>query len=129
MFEELLALGFKEAEYDAWLIRIEQGDQFTCGFVDVNPDSKIPGLMDYSTKIPTSIFESGVIFLYLAEKFNAFWPNEAMARTECLSWLFWQIGSASYLGGRFGHFYAYAPYKMQYPINRFALETKRQVDA
>ena len=128
MFEELLALGFKEAEYDAWLIRIEQGDQFGSGFVGVSPNSKIPALMDYSAKTPTRIFESGAILLYLAEKFNAFLPTDANARTECLSWLFWQMGSAPYLGGGFGHFYAYAPYKMEYPINRFAMETKRQLD-
>ena len=128
MFEELLALGFADAEYDAWLIRIEQGDQFGSDFVGVNPNSKIPALMDYSTKTPTRIFESGAILLYLAEKFNAFLPSDTTARTECLSWLFWQIGSAPYLGGGFGHFYAYAPYKMEYPINRFAMETKRQLD-
>ena len=128
MFEELLALGFKEAEYDAWLIRIEQGDQFGSGFVSVNPNSKIPALMDYSNKTPTRIFESGAILLYLAEKFDAFISTHALARTECLSWLFWQMGSAPYLGGGFGHFYAYAPYKMEYPINRFAMETKRQLD-
>ena len=128
MFEELLAFGFTDAEYDAWLIRIDQGDQFGSGFVGVNPNSKIPALMDYSTKTPTRIFESGAILLYLAEKFNAFLPTDATARTECLSWLFWQMGSAPYLGGGFGHFYAYAPYKMEYPINRFAMETKRQLD-
>jgi GST-like protein len=128
MFEELLALGFKEAEYDAWLIRIEQGDQFGSGFVSVNPNSKIPALMDYTNKTPTRIFESGAILLYLAEKFDAFISPHAPARTECLSWLFWQMGSAPYLGGGFGHFYAYAPYKMEYPINRFAMETKRQLD-
>ena len=128
MFEELLALGCADAEYDAWLIRIEHGDQFGSGFVGVNPNSKIPALMDYSTKTPTRIFESGAILLYLAEKFNAFFPTDATARTECLSWLFWQMGSAPYLGGGFGHFYAYAPYKMEYPINRFAMETKRQLD-
>ena len=128
MFEELLALGFTDAEYDAWLIRIDQGDQFGSGFVGVNPNSKIPALMDYSAKTPTRIFESGAILLYLAEKFNAFLPTDATARTECLSWLFWQMGSAPYLGGGFGHFYAYAPYKMEYPINRFAMETKRQLD-
>ncbi len=128
MFEELLALGFTDAEYDAWLIRIDQGDQFGSGFVGVNPNSKIPALMDYSTKTPTRVFESGAILLYLAEKFNAFLPTDATARTECLSWLFWQMGSAPYLGGGFGHFYAYAPYKMEYPINRFAMETKRQLD-
>ena len=128
MFEELLALGFADAEYDAWLIRIDQGDQFGSGFVGVNPNSKIPALMDYSAKTPTRIFESGAILLYLAEKFNAFLPTDATARTECMSWLFWQMGSAPYLGGGFGHFYAYAPYKMEYPINRFAMETKRQLD-
>ena len=128
MFEELLALGFTDAEYDAWLIRIDQGDQFGSGFVGVNPNSKIPALMDYSTKTPTRTFESGAILLYLAEKFNAFLPTDVTARTECLSWLFWQMGSAPYLGGGFGHFYAYAPYKMEYPINRFAMETKRQLD-
>jgi len=128
MFEELLALGFTDAEYDSWLIRIDQGDQFGSGFVGVNPNSKIPALMDYSAKTPTRIFESGAILLYLAEKFNAFLPIDAIARTECLSWLFWQMGSAPYLGGGFGHFYAYAPYKMEYPINRFAMEAKRQLD-
>ena len=128
MFEELLALGFKEAEYDAWLIRIDQGDQFGSGFVGVNPNSKIPALVDYSTKKPIRIFESGAILLYLAEKFNNFLPADASTRTECLSWLFWQMGSAPYLGGGFGHFFAYAPFKMEYPINRFAMETKRQLD-
>ena len=128
LFEELLALGLKEAEYDAWLIRIEQGDQFGSGFVGVNPNSKIPALMDYSNKTPTRIFESGAILLYLAEKFDAFIPADALARTECLSWLFWQMGSAPYLGGGFGHFYSYAPFKMEYPINRFAMEVKRQLD-
>ena len=128
MFEELLALGFTDAEYDAWLIRIDQGDQFGSGFVGVSPNSKIPALMDCSAKTPTRIFESGAILLYLAEKFNAFLATDATARTECLSWLFWQMGSAPYLGGGFGHFYAYAPYKMEYPINRFAMETKRQLD-
>ena len=128
MFEELLALGFTDAEYDAWLVRIEQGEQFGSGFVGVNPNSKIPALMDYSIQAPTRIFESGAILLYLAEKFNAFLPNDPTARTECLSWLFWQMGSAPYLGGGFGHFYTYAPYKMKYPIDRFAMETKRQLD-
>jgi GST-like protein len=128
MFEELLALGFTDAEYDAWLVRIEQGEQFGSGFVGVNPNSKIPALMDYSIQEPTRIFESGAILLYLAEKFNAFLPNDPTARTECLSWLFWQMGSAPYLGGGFGHFYTYAPYKMKYPIDRFAMETKRQLD-
>ena len=128
MFEELLVLGFTDAEYDAWLIRIDQGDQFGSGFVGVNPNSKIPALMDYSAETPIRIFESGAILLYLAEKFDAFLPTNAMARTECMSWLFWQMGSAPYLGGGFGHFYAYAPYKMEYPINRFAMEAKRQLD-
>ena len=128
MFEELLALGITDAEYDAWLIRIEDGDQFGSGFVGVNPNSKIPALMDHSAKTPTRIFESGAILLYLAEKFNTFLPIDGAARTECLCWLFWQMGSAPYLGGGFGHFYAYAPYKMEYPINRFTMETKRQLD-
>lgn len=128
MFEELLELGFKQAEYDAWLIRIHKGDQFGSGFVGVNPNSKIPALIDYSANAPTRIFESGAILLYLAEKFNAFLPADAAMRTECLCWLFWQVGSAPYLGGGFGHFYVYAPYKMEYPINRFAMETKRQLD-
>ena len=128
MFEELLALGITDAEYDAWLIRIEDGDQFGSGFVGVNPNSKIPALMDYSAKPPIRIFESGAILLYLAEKFNVFFPSDGAARTECLCWLFWQMGSAPYLGGGFGHFYAYAPYKMEYPINRFTMETKRQLD-
>ena len=128
MFEELLALGITDAEYDAWLIRIEDGDQFGSGFVDVNPNSKIPALMDYSAKTPIRIFESGAILLYLAEKFDVFLPSDSAARTECLCWLFWQMGSAPYLGGGFGHFYAYAPYKMEYPINRFTMETKRQLD-
>ena len=128
MFEELLALGITDAEYDAWLIRIEGGDQFGSGFVGVNPNSKIPALMDYSAKTPTRIFESGAILLYLAEKFNVFLPSDGAARTECLCWLFWQMGSAPYLGGGFGHFYAYAPYKMEYPINRFTMEIKRQLD-
>ena len=128
MFEELLALDITDAEYDAWLIRIEDGDQFGSGFVGVNPNSKIPALMDYSAKTPTRIFESGAILLYLAEKFDVFLPSDSAARTECLCWLFWQMGSAPYLGGGFGHFYAYAPYKMEYPINRFTMETKRQLD-
>ena len=128
MFEELLALGITDAEYDAWLIRIEDGDQFGSSFVDINPNSKIPALMDYSAKTPTRIFESGAILLYLAEKFDAFLPSDVATRTECLCWLFWQMGSAPYLGGGFGHFYAYAPYKMEYPINRFTMETKRQLD-
>ena len=128
MFEELLALGITDAEYDAWLIRIEDGDQFGSGFVGVNPNSKIPALMDYSAKTPIRIFESGAILLYLAEKFDVFLPSDSAAHTECLCWLFWQMGSAPYLGGGFGHFYAYAPYKMEYPINRFTMETKRQLD-
>jgi GST-like protein len=128
MFEELLALGITDAEYDAWLIRIEDGDQFGSGFVGVNPNSKIPALMDHSAKTPIRIFESGAILLYLAEKFDVFLPSDSAARTECLCWLFWQMGSAPYLGGGFGHFYAYAPYKMEYPINRFTMETKRQLD-
>jgi GST-like protein len=128
MLEELLALGLSGAEYDAWLIRINQGDQFGSGFVGVNPNSKIPALMDYSGAKPVRVFESGAILLYLAEKFGAFVPTDAAERAECLNWLFWQMGSAPYLGGGFGHFYAYAPSKMEYPINRFAMETKRQMD-
>jgi GST-like protein len=128
MLEELLALGHRGAEYDAWLIRIGDGDQFGSGFVAVNPNSKIPALMDRSGPVPIRVFESGAILLYLAEKFGAFLPTEVAARAECLSWLFWQMGSAPYLGGGFGHFYAYAPSKMEYPINRFAMEAKRQLD-
>jgi GST-like protein len=128
MFEELLELGIAAADYDAWLIRIGDGDQFGSGFVGVNPNSKIPALMDHSTTPPTRVFESGAILLYLAEQFDAFLPKDPAARTECMSWLFWQMGSAPYLGGGFGHFYAYAPYKMEYPINRFTMETKRQLD-
>jgi len=128
MLEELLAAGHAGAEYDAWLININEGDQFGSGFVGVNPNSKIPALMDHTTDPPTRVFESGAILLYLAEKFGAFLPTEPRARTEALSWLFWQMGSAPYLGGGFGHFYAYAPFKMEYPINRFAMETKRQLD-
>ena len=128
MFEELLAAGHKDAEYDAWLINIGQGDQFGSGFVDINPNSKIPALLDRSTNPPTRVFESGSILLYLAEKFGAFLPKERRERTEALNWLFWQMGSAPYLGGGFGHFYAYAPTKMEYPINRYAMETKRQLD-
>jgi GST-like protein len=127
MLEELLALG-KPAEYDAWLIEISKGDQFGSGFVEVNPNSKIPAMMDHSTTPPQRIFESGSILLYLAEKFGALIPTDHAGRTECLSWLFWQMGSAPYLGGGFGHFYAYAPQKMEYPINRFAMEAKRQLD-
>ncbi len=132
MLEELLALGHAGAEYDAWLIRIHSGDQFGSGFVEVNPNSKIPALMDHSGAkngtAPVRVFESGAILLYLAEKFGAFLPTEHVARTECLSWLFWQMGSAPYLGGGFGHFYAYAPFKIEYAIDRFAMEAKRQLD-
>ncbi|HVJ52325.1 MAG TPA: glutathione-dependent disulfide-bond oxidoreductase [Aliidongia sp.] len=128
MLEELLALGHGGAEYDAWLIRIGDGDQFGSGFVAVNPNSKIPALVDRSTPTPIRVFESGSILLYLAEKFGAFLPTEIGARTECLSWLFWLMGSAPYLGGGFGHFYAYAPIKIEYAIDRFAMEVKRQLD-
>ena len=128
LLEELLALGHSGAEYDAYLISIGKGDQFSSGFVEINPNSKIPAMMDNSTNPPTRIFESGSILLYLAEKFGAFIPKDAAGRTECLNWLFWQMGSAPYLGGGFGHFYHYAPFKMEYPINRFAMETKRQLD-
>lgn len=128
MLEELLAAGHTGAEYDAWLINIGEGNQFGSGFVDVNPNSKIPALMDHSTATPTRVFESGSILLYLAEKFGAFLPKDPTARTEALSWLFWQMGSAPYLGGGFGHFYAYAPEKFEYPINRFAMEVKRELD-
>jgi GST-like protein len=128
LLEELLALGIKEAEYDAWLIRIGDGDQFGSGFVAVNPNSKIPALMDHSTTPPQRVFESGAILLYLAERFGKFLPEDPAGRTETLSWLFWQMGSAPYLGGGFGHFYAYAPEKFEYAINRFAMETKRQLD-
>jgi GST-like protein len=127
MLEELLALGHTGAEYDAWLIKINEGDQFGSGFVDVNPNSKIPALMDRSGETPVRVFESGAILLYLAEKFGALVPGGA-ARAECLSWLFWQMGSAPYLGGGFGHFYAYAPVKLEYAIDRFAMEVKRQLD-
>ena len=128
MLEELLALGHSGAEYDAWLIRIGEGDQFGSGFVAINPNSKIPALLDRSGPKPIRVFESGAILLYLAEKFGAFLPTEASARAECLSWLFWQMGSAPYLGGGFGHFYAYAPTKIEYAIDRFAMEAKRQLD-
>lgn len=128
LFEELLAAGYKDAEYDAWLISIGKGDQFGSGFVDINPNSKIPALVDYSGDTPLRVFESGSILLHLAEKFGAFLPTEVAARTECMNWLFWQMGSAPYLGGGFGHFYAYAPYKMEYPIDRFSMEAKRQLD-
>ena len=128
LLEELLAEGFKGAEYDAWLIKIGDGDQFGSGFVAINPNSKIPALVDHSTPKPTRVFESGAILLHLAEKFGAFLPSDPADKAECLSWLFWQMGSAPYLGGGFGHFYAYAPEKWEYPINRFAMETKRQLD-
>jgi GST-like protein len=128
MLEELLALGHKGAEYDAWLIRIGEGHQFGSGFVAVNPNSKIPALMDRSGPTPIRVFETAAILMYLAEKFGEFLPTEAGARAECLSWLFWQMGSAPYLGGGFGHFYAYAPTKIEYAIDRFAMETKRQLD-
>ncbi len=126
MLEELLAAGLSDAEYDAWLINIGQGDQFSSGYVDLNPNSKIPVMLDTTTG--TRVFESGSILLYLADKFGAFVPEEHGARTEAMNWLFWQMGSAPYLGGGFGHFYAYAPFKMEYPINRFAMEVKRQMD-
>ena len=128
MLEELLALGHQGAEYDAWLIRIGEGDQFGSGFVAVNPNSKIPALLDRSGPEPIRVFESGAILLHLAEKFGAFLPPAPKARAECLSWLFWQMGSAPYLGGGFGHFYAYAPEKIEYAIDRFAMEVKRQLD-
>ncbi len=128
LLEELLALGETGAEYDAHLIRINDGEQFSSGFVAANPNSKIPALVDHSTAPPTRVFESGAILLYLAEKHGRFLPEDPAARTEALNWLFWQMGSAPYLGGGFGHFYAYAPAKMQYPIDRFAMETKRQLD-
>lgn len=128
MLEELLALGHSGSEYDAWLIKINEGDQFGSGFVAANPNSKIPALMDRSDRKPVRIFESGAILLYLAEKFGAFLPTDPGNRAECLSWLFWQMGSAPYLGGGFGHFYAYAPEKLEYPIDRYAMEVKRQLD-
>jgi GST-like protein len=128
LLEELLALGHKGAEYDAWLIRINEGEQFGSGFVEVNPNSKIPALMDRSAPEPIRVFESGAILLHLAERFGEFLPRAAAQRAECLSWLFWQVGSAPYLGGGFGHFYAYAPVKIEYAINRFAMEAKRQLD-
>jgi len=128
MLEELLALGHTGAEYDAYVIDIRKGDQFGSGFVELNPNSKIPALMDHSTPTPTRVFESGAILMYLAEKFGAFLPSDGAARAETLSWLFWQMGSAPYLGGGFGHFYAYAPFKIEYCIDRFAMETKRQLD-
>ncbi|MCZ7481072.1 glutathione-dependent disulfide-bond oxidoreductase [Rhizobium rhizogenes] len=128
MLEELLAAGHEGAEYDAWLIKIGEGDQFGSGFVGVNPNSKIPALMDHSTSEPTRVFESGSILVYLAEKFGAFLPKEGNARTQALNWLFWQMGSAPFLGGGFGHFYAYAPVKIKYAIDRYAMEVKRQLD-
>lgn len=128
LFEELLEAGVSEAEYDAWLIRITEGDQFGSGFVDVNPNSKIPALMDRSGDTPVRVFESGSILLHLAEKFGKFIPQSQSGRAEALNWLFWQMGSAPYLGGGFGHFYAYAPEKFQYPIDRFTMEAKRQLD-
>ncbi|MDI1285311.1 MAG: glutathione-dependent disulfide-bond oxidoreductase [Reyranella sp.] len=128
MFEELLAAGHAGAEYDAWLIKIGEGEQFGSGFVAVNPNSKIPALVDRSGPTPIRLFESGAMLLYLGEKFGAFLPKQGAARAECLSWLFWQMGSAPYLGGGFGHFYAYAPTKIEYAVDRFAMETKRQLD-
>ncbi len=128
MLEELLELGIEKAAYDLFLIDIRQGDQFGSDFVAINPNSKIPALLDYSREKPQPVFESGAILLYLAEKFNVFLPTDFSERTECLSWLFWQMASAPYVGGGFGHFYKYAPTKQEYPINRFTLETKRQLD-
>ncbi|MBT7634186.1 MAG: glutathione-dependent disulfide-bond oxidoreductase [Rhodospirillaceae bacterium] len=128
LLEELLALGHSGAEYDAWLIKIGDGDQFGGGFVEANPNSKIPALMDHSGAKPVRVFESGAILLHLAEKFDALLPDDPGKRPECLSWLFWQMGSAPYLGGGFGHFYAYAPFKIEYSINRYAMEVKRQLD-
>lgn len=128
LFEELLAAGHADAEYDAWMIRIGDGDQFGSGFVDINPNSKIPALLDRSGDNPVRVFESASIMMHLAEKFDAFLPASGPQRTEVLNWLFWQMGSAPYLGGGFGHFYAYAPFKMEYPIDRFAMEVKRQLD-
>lgn len=128
LLEELLALGISEAEYDAFLIKITEGDQFSSGFVAANPNSKIPALIDHSTTPPTPIFESGAILQYLAEKFDAFIPKDHLGKTKCRSWLFWQMGAAPYIGGGFGHFYAYAPSKQAYPIDRFTMEAKRQLD-
>jgi len=128
MLEELLAAGHAGAEYDAWLIRINEGMQFSSGFVDANPNSKIPALVDRSGTEPVRVFESGAILVYLAEKFGVFLPKDGVARTETMNWLFWQMGSAPFMGGGFGHFYAYAPEKLQYPIDRYAMETKRQLD-
>jgi GST-like protein len=128
MLEELLALGHAEAEYDAFLIKINDGEQFGSGFVDINPNSKIPALLDRSSNPPTRIFETGAILIYLAEKFGEFYPQDPSERAECLSWLMWQMGSTPYLGGGFGHFYAYSPDRLEYPINRYAMEVKRQLD-
>ena len=128
LLEELLELNIQDADYDAWLIEISKGDQFSSGFVEVNPNSKIPALVDYSDEKPIFVFESGSILLYLAEKFNHFLPKETKLKVECMNWLFWQMSSAPYLGGGFGHFYSYAPEKLEYPIDRFAMETKRQLD-
>ena len=128
LLEELLELGMIDAEYDAWLINIQEGEQFSSGFVEANPNSKIPVLVDNSTNPPTRVFESGAIILYLAEKFNAFIPETHAQRTECLNWLFWNIGAVPFLGGGFGHFYAYAPEKLEYPIERYTMEVKRQLD-
>lgn len=128
LFEELLAAGHDKAEYDAWLIDIMEGEQFSSGFVEINPNSKIPAMVDHSTDPPQRVFESGAILLYLAEKFGAFIPEGAAERAECLNWLFWQMGAAPFLGGGFGHFYAYAPVKLKYPIDRYAMEVKRQLD-
>ncbi|MFG6138515.1 glutathione-dependent disulfide-bond oxidoreductase [Halomonas sp. B23F22_10] len=128
LFEELLELGYQDAEYDAWLIRIGDGDQFGSGFVDINPNSKIPALVDHGPDEPIRVFESGSIMLYLAERFGEFLPGDLEGRTETMNWLFWQMGSAPFLGGGFGHFYAYAPEKLEYPIDRYAMETKRQLD-
>ena len=128
MFEELLAAGISEAEYDAWLINIEEGQQFGSGFVDINPNSKIPAMVDRSGDQPVRVFESGAILMYLADKFDRFLPRDLAGRGECYSWLMWQMGSAPFLGGGFGHFYAYAPEKWEYPINRYAMEVKRQLD-
>jgi GST-like protein len=128
LLEELLALGKTDAEYDAWIINISEGDQFSSGFVEINPNSKIPALLDKSTDPATRVFESGAILVYLAEKFGAFLPTEPSARAECMSWLFWQMGSVPFLGGGFGHFYAYAPEKYEYPINRYTMEVKRLLD-
>lgn len=128
MLEELLAAGYSAAEYDAWLIKIGDGNQFGSGFVDVNPNSKIPALVDHSGTTPIRVFESGAILIYLAEKFDVFFPKEVAERAECLSWLMWQMGSAPFLGGGFGHFYVYAPIKIEYAIDRYAMEVKRQLD-